>query len=214
MVTLKWFGQACFEIKNGNTVVTDPHDGESVGLGAPDTEGDFVTISHDHYDHSSGRDMVSKPGARIIDGPEGGEVPDIKLKRFESYHDRAGGDARGENTIFTFEVDGFRICHLGDLGHMLGPADIDEIGPVDILLIPVGGKFTIDGTEAAKLTNRMDPRVVVPMHYDVEGLKVPISGPGDFVRALKGEYEIEERKTLDTDSLPEKRTVYVLDCLA
>lgn len=213
MVKFRWFGQACFEITNGKTVVTDPHDGDSVGLGVPDTEADIVTVSHEHYDHASGVDLVSKPGTTVVQGTEDTGVPEINLEVFESFHDKAGGDARGENTIFKFTLDGFTVCHLGDLGHMLGPAEIDDLKPVDFLLVPVGGKFTIDGNEAAELVRKIDPAVVVPMHYDVEGLEVPISGPEQFVRSIKGEYELEEREVLELDELPESRTVYILECL-
>ncbi len=214
MVTLKWFGQACFEISNGKTVVTDPHDGDSVGLSAPDTKGDIVTVSHDHYDHASGKDLVSGSDTVVVEGMHGGGAEGIGLKRIESYHDKAEGDARGDNTIFKFEVGGFSICHLGDLGHVLEPAKIDELGSVDILLIPTGGKFTIDGDEASELVEKIDPRVVVPMHYKIEGLDVPISGPGQFVRSIKGKYEVVEEEFLELEELPAKKTVYVLGCQA
>lgn len=214
MVKFRWFGQACFEIGDGRTVVTDPHDGDSVGLEAPDVEGDIITVSHDHYDHASGKDLVSKAETVILEGMESGTADDINPERFESYHDKARGSARGNNVIFKFELDGFRICHLGDLGHTLESKDVMEIQPIDVLLIPVGGKFTIDGAEAAELVEELKPRVVIPMHYEVEGLEVPISGPDQFLRSIGDGYKVVEKETLELDELPEEETIYVLECLA
>ncbi|MFP4117116.1 MAG: MBL fold metallo-hydrolase [Candidatus Aenigmatarchaeota archaeon] len=214
MVNFKWFGQACFEISNGKTVVTDPHDGKSVGLEAPETKADIITVSHDHYDHASGKSLVSKPDSIVAEGMEKGRAEEIDLGRFQSYHDKVEGNARGENTIFKFVVDGFRICHLGDLGHKLEKEEIENLKPIDILLVPVGGKFTIDGKEAAELSKKLDPGVVIPMHYEVEGLEVPISGPQAFLENMEGSHEVVENKVLELRELPDKKTVYVLECQA
>jgi len=214
LAKFRWFGQACFEISDDVTLVTDPHDGDSVGLEAPDTQGDIVTVSHDHYDHASGKTLVSKPGSVVLEGMEKGTVGDIEIQRFQSFHDKAQGDARGKNTIFKFEVDGLEICHLGDLGHKLGENKIEELKPIDVLLIPVGGKFTIDGNEAADLVEKLNPQVVIPMHYKVEGLEVPISGPGQFLNRMEDGYRIVERDVLELDEVPEEATVYVLECMA
>lgn len=215
MVTFRWFGQACFEISDGKTIVTDPHDGDSVGLKPPDTEGDIVTVSHDHYDHASGKDMVSKPDSILVEGArETEKASEIGLQAFKTYHDKVGGDARGENTIFKFELDGLNICHLGDLGHKLELETVQKLRPVDVLLIPVGGKFTIDGREAAEITEELEPWVAIPMHYDIEGLEVPISSAKEFLGHLQGEYGILRKEELELDDLPEERIVCVLDCLA
>lgn len=212
MLTFRWFGQACFEIKDGKTVVTDPHDGDSVGLEAPVVKGDIITVSHDHYDHASGKSLVSKPGSTVVEGMETGGADGMGLQRLKSYHDKAGGDARGENVIFKFELDGVNICHLGDLGHMLDDSKIDDLKPIDVLMIPVGGKFTIDGEEAADLVRKLEPRAVIPMHYKIEGLEVPISGPEDFLRDIEADYGVVEGEELELDGLPEEETVYVLSC--
>ncbi len=214
MVTFRWFGQACFEIDSSSTVVTDPHDGDSVGLHVPETKGDFVIISHDHYDHASGKSMVSGDGSTVIEGTDTSGSEQIDLERFVSYHDKVSGDARGENIISKFQVDGASICHLGDLGHLLDEDKIEEIKPVDVLLIPVGGKFTIDGLEAAELVRSLEPRIVIPMHYKVDGLKVPVSGPERFLKDIEKDYVVRRVEELSFDALPEDKSVYVLECMA
>ncbi len=214
MLTFKWFGQACFGISDGKTIVTDPHDGKSVGLKRPGTKGDIITVSHDHYDHASGKMLVSKDDTIVVQGMHSGEADSINLERFQTYHDKVDGDARGRNTIFKFKLDDVSICHLGDLGHTLDQETIREIKPVDILMVPVGGKFTVDGDEAADVVRALEPQVVIPMHYKVEGLEVPIFGPGRFLNNIGDDYEVTEMEVLELDGLPEKRMVYVLDCLA
>lgn len=213
MLSFKWFGQACFEIKDSKTIVTDPHDGESVGLEAPKTEADIVTISHDHFDHSSGKEDVSKEDTKIVDAPGKTNIQNIHIEGIESYHDKSEGDARGKNTIYKINIDGFSICHLGDLGHLLEDNTLNEIKPVDILLIPVGGKFTIDGKEAYKVVEEINPQVVIPMHYNVPGLEVPISKPDAFLELAKKNYDIENSESLKLDGLPENKTLYKLKCL-
>lgn len=214
MLRFRWFGQACFEIEDSVTLVTDPHDGDSVGLNPPDTKGDIVTISHGHYDHASGKDLVSNKDSVIIQGEADKTAKGVKVKSFHSFHDKSEGQARGENTIYRFEMDGFGICHLGDLGHMLSDEKIQRIKPIDVLLIPVGGKFTIDGREAADITRKLDPQVVIPMHYKVQGLKVPISGAEQFLGQMEGERKLEEMETLELEELPAEKKVVKLKCLA
>lgn len=214
MLSFKWFGQACFEISNSKTIVTDPHDGDSVGLSAPKTTADVVTISHDHYDHASGKDLVSNNNTVIVNETGKTNIDELNVTGFKSFHDKSHGQARGENIIFNIETKGYTICHLGDLGHMLNHKSIQNIKPVDVLLIPVGGKFTIDGREAAKLVKKIDPVVVVPMHYKINGLEVPISGPKTFINNVKDEYRIQKVDVLSFNQLTDDKTVYVLECQA
>lgn len=206
MVSLRWFGQACFEISGSITVVTDPHDGGGVGLKPPQTKGDVVTISHGHFDHADGVNLVRKEDTKVV-GEEGiTEAKGIVFEGIKTFHDKSQGSERGENLVFKFELDGFKICHLGDLGHKLGNT-AEKIKPVDILLIPVGGKFTIDGKEAKEVVEELQPRVVIPMHYKIRGLKVPISGPDDF---LEGE-EVVAEDELVLEKLPEEREIVKLN---
>lgn len=213
MVHFKWLGQACFEIRNSKTIVTDPHDGEGVGLNAPDTKGDLITVSHGHFDHAAGIDLVKKPDSIVVKEETGEKkVKGVKIKGVHSYHDKAKGSKRGENTIYKMELNRFKICHLGDLGHMLSDEKISEIGQVDILLIPVGGNYTIDGEEAAKVAGKLDAKVVIPMHYKIPGLTVDISSEEEFIDKMRAKgYPIKEKKELDINSVPHDPIVVKLE---
>ncbi|KXA93713.1 hypothetical protein AKJ65_06045 [candidate division MSBL1 archaeon SCGC-AAA259E19] len=213
MVSFKWFGQACFEIKNSVAIVTDPHDGESVGLRQPDAKGDIISVSHRHFDHASGVDLASKKGSEVVEGSGEREAKEIVVQGFDSFHDKAEGSKRGENTIFVFQLDDFRICHLGDLGHRLSGGKIEEIKPVDILLIPVGGNYTIDAQEAVDVVKNLEPKIIIPMHYKVEGLEVDISDEEEFLQLVEDEgWETDERVEAKIKSLPEERNVIKLNC--
>lgn len=212
MVRFKWFGQACFEVSNSKKIVTDPHDGETVGLNAPKAKADIVTVSHDHFDHASGVGIAKKQGAKVLKEEKGEKtVKGVKIKGIKSYHDKAKGSKRGENTIYTFELDGFKICHLGDLGHIVSSELIEEIGEIDILMIPIGGNYTIDGGEAIEVVEKINPKVIIPMHYKIDGLTVDISSEEQFMGIAKGKgWNIEEKEELVLKSLPKSNTVVKL----
>ncbi len=216
MIHFKWFGQACFEIRNSKTVVTDPHDGNEVGLNPPKAKGDIVTVSHGHFDHASGVDLVKKPGAETVEEQTGKKtVKGIQIKGIKSYHDKVKGAKRGKNIIYTFELDGKNICHLGDLGHTLSDEKLEEIGDVDILMIPVGGNYTINGEEAVKISGKINARVIIPMHYKLPELTVDINDEEQFIEKAKGKgWTVKEKRALDLQSLPEDTTVVKLECRA
>lgn len=215
MLSVEWYGQACFKFEDSRTVITDPHDGKSVGLNPPPSAvADVVMISHDHHDHASGRELVAKEGSMVFTDSGRNDRQGFKITGVDSFHDRSQGSDRGDNVIFTFELDGVRICHLGDLGHSLGNDHLEQIGSVDLLLVPVGGNFTIDGTEAATQVSRMKPQVVIPMHFQVEGLEVPLAGPEDFLQDIEDSYRVRKTETLELHELPREREVVELNCLA
>lgn len=166
---IEWSGHSCFTITNerGTKIVTDPFP-DGIGYKVPELCADIVTVSHDHFDHNnlamikSNFTAVRERGQFNIDG--------IKIKGTKTYHDPQQGALRGENTVYTYNIDGVNVCHLGDLGHELTQEQLKSIGKVDILMIPVGGLYTIDGEEAAKVVNQLNPKVVIPMHYKTEVL--------------------------------------------
>lgn len=167
---ITYLGHSSFKIKGKTaTVVTDPFDESVVGLKYPTTEADIVTTSHDHDDHGK----VSKVSnyKKAFTGPGEYEVMGISFIGISSYHDNKKGDERGKNTIFVIEVDGVRICHLGDLGHKLTEGQLKKIGDIDVLLIPVGGEYTIDSKLAVVVMQQIEASFIIPMHYQVEGLK-------------------------------------------
>ena len=188
MVVVKWWGFACFEIRNSETIVTDPHDGKSGIPIIPNVKADIILVSHSHSDHASGKTLVAKPDARIIDGAGVFEVRNVTINGMQTFHDSSHGNKLGRNVVFVFELEGIRFAHLGDLGHVLSEREVNEIKPVDILMIPVGGGPTIDAEDADRIVEKVGPRIVIPMHYKVKGLEYPLSSVEEF---LKGKTNVK-----------------------
>ena len=209
MLQIRWHGHACFEITNDVTLVTDPHDGKSIGIPAPSVAGDIILVSHDHYDHNKVK-SVEKEGSKIVMDGRKKTISNIDIKGFDSYHDEARGEKRGNNIIYKFTSEGINFVHLGDLGHELDEATLQEIGDVDILFIPIGGTYTIDADQAWELADAIKPRIIVPMHYKIEGLSLPITGIDSFLeknkyKVLKVGNEID----IEKDDLPKEPEIWV-----
>lgn len=165
---LYYLGHSCFKIKGKKTIVIiDPFDPKLLGLKFPPTETDIVTISHEHPDHNFLNNIVGSP--IVLRGVGEYEVKGVKIYSFPSYHDDKKGLERGLNTIFQFSIDGINILHLGDLGHKLKPENIEEIKTPDILLLPVGGYYTIDANIASEVAANFEPKIIIPMHYKKPG---------------------------------------------
>lgn len=158
---IRWLGHASFYIETGSRIITDPFNDE-VGYPLPGLEADLVTVSHQHWDHSAADTVPGNPEI-ITEGVYQGS--DLLIKGVPSFHDKNSGRDRGRNTIFCVQSEGINLVHLGDLGHIPNQTQITSMGPVDILLIPVGGKFTIDADEAYATVQMINPRIVIPMHY-------------------------------------------------
>lgn len=180
MLQIRWHGHSCFEIKDDITLVTDPHDGKSIGIPAPNIEGDIILVSHDHYDHNSVK-TVEKIGSKVVRDERKRNIYNVVIRGIKTYHDENFGDIRGENIIFKFLIDDINFCHLGDLGHILEEDIAEKIGDVDILFIPVGGNFTIDANYAWKIVNLIKPSIIIPMHYKIGGLSLPIDTLDKFL---------------------------------
>lgn len=180
MLQIRWHGHACFEIKDDVTLVTDPHDGKSIGIPAPSVAGDVILVSHDHYDHNSVK-TVEKEGSKLVTDGRKRNVSDIEIRGVDSFHDEARGAKRGNNIMYKFTMDGVIFCHLGDLGHDLDEESVQKIGEVDILFVPIGGTFTVDDKQAWNVINKIRPKIVVPMHYKIGGLSLPIAGIDPFL---------------------------------
>jgi L-ascorbate metabolism protein UlaG (beta-lactamase superfamily) len=150
--------------------VVDPFD-KSIGLKRPKLKADVLLISHDHPDHNDSGSVTEDP--YVIDLPGEYESHGVMIEGIPTYHDDKEGADRGRNTVFAFTLDGIHFVHLGDLGHQLDDAAVERIGQVDVLMIPVGGTFTITAKGAVDVISKLQPRVVIPMHYDVPGVKLP-----------------------------------------
>jgi len=211
MMTIVWHGHSCFEIANEmTTVVTDPHDGSSIGIQSPHVKADIILVSHDHYDHNKVK-AVEKDTTSVVRKGEK-KIQDIIISAHTTYHDKKEGKKRGPNTIFTFVIDGINFCHLGDLGHMLDEKTVEALGTIDILFIPVGGVFTIDAEEATKLCSKIKPRVIIPMHYRVGGLSLPIERVDEFLERVQHLCEIRHVANeieIDHEDLPDGHEVWV-----
>ena len=212
---VQWLGHSAFLIssKSGARIVTDPYqpggyDG-AIRHAPFNQPADVITISHDHPDHAyprmvSGRPIIIKGAGRYV-------AAGIEFLGVQCAHDETGGSERGKNTIFTFTVDEIRVCHLGDLGHILNADQAAEIGSVDVMLIPVGGHFTIGPDEAWRVADQLAAKIVIPMHFKTEKIDFPIAGVDDFLKD-KPNVKMQHSSTIELakQDLPIEREIVVL----
>jgi len=199
-VRIKWFGQSSFLITadSGTRVITDPYvTWKSFKYDPVNEAADVVTVSHDHLDHNHLESVLGVPVVLRQAGDR--EVQGVSFSAIPCYHDEAGGAERGANLIFRIVADGVVTVHLGDLGHIPDAALIQEIGPIDVLLIPVGGHYTIDAARASRVADLLSPRIIVPMHFrnrgwdnpdfPIQGVEAFLDGKTDVVRCPESEFQ-------------------------
>ena len=213
---ITYLGHASFRIRGKSaTVVTDPYDSDMIGMKYPKhTQADIVTVSHDHPDHNAIANIEGTPF--VVRGPGEYEVKGVGVVGISVFHDDEKGAQRGKNTIYRIEVDGVSIVHLGDLGHTLTSAQVDELDGVNVLMVPVGGFFTIDPTKAVAVVNDIEPSIVIPMHYGRPELDqqkfaqlAPVSA---FLKELgKQDVTPQSKLTVTKDKLPAEMQVVVLE---
>jgi L-ascorbate metabolism protein UlaG (beta-lactamase superfamily) len=208
---IKWLGHSSFLItsEEGLKIVTDPYStGGGINYAEIKESADIVTISHEHGDHNNAIAVSGNP--EVITKSQ--KVKGIEFKGILSYHDNAKGKQRGTNTILCFAIDGINICRLGDLGHQLDNRQVTEIGPVDILLIPVGGYFTIDAKTASQVADKLKPRVIIPMHYKTDKCDYPIAKVSDFLASKKKVRQFETSEVeFKKEDLPPTTEIMVLN---
>lgn len=210
---VKYIGHSCFLVKSDDniSVMIDPYKPGAYGGAltyAPITDApDIVILSHEHEDHA---DLNSLPNQPLV-VRTGAFARGIEFDVIDSYHDNAQGKERGPNRITCFELDGIRVCHVGDLGHTLNEDQIEKIGKIDLLFIPVGGKFTIGPVEATKVVEQIQPRIVIPMHFKTDRCGFPIEPVESF---FNGKSEIKRSPTsevvLKKEDIPGKLTYLYL----
>lgn len=211
-----WLGQACFKLKGKNsTVLIDPYDANFTGLKLPkDLSADIVLSTHEHEDHNNTQAVGTVDGHEPMVFKESGEyeVSGVIITGISSFHDNTQGSERGLNTIFHIILDGLNIVHLGDLGQSkLTEEQIAQISETDILLVPVGSIYTIDGKGASDVVAQLEPKIIIPMHYKIEGLKFELEGVEKFLKEMGVENVVAQPKLLITkDKLPEEPMVVVL----
>lgn len=205
---IRWHGHACFEIRNDHVIVTDPHDGKSLGIKPPQVKGDLVLVSHQHFDHNSVK-TVQKNSTITISEPGKHKEMGIPIKGMMAFHDDANGERRGEVCIFNFKVDGLNICHLGDLGHIPNSKLVEEIGPIDILFIPIGNVFTIGAHDAWVTIKMLKPKIAIPMHYRVGGLSLSIQPLDPFLSNIEHVERVGNEIDFGPEDIPDEFEVWV-----
>lgn len=206
---INWYGHSCFKIQSGQlTIVIDPFN-PSIGLRPPRGKTDVVMVTHQHYDHNYTEGLSED--AFIIDGPGEYEIKGVLVRGISSFHDAKEGKDRGLNTIYLIQVEDITLCHLGDLGQKLDNGQLGELDAVDVLLIPVGGNYTIDGVEAAQVVHQIEPKIVIPMHFKLSGLKISLDGPEKFLKEMGATGKNKVPKlTVKKKELPENTEVIVM----
>ncbi len=210
-----WAGQSCFQInaptpKNGSVdIVIDPFD-ESLGLKVPSFSGDILLVSHDHQDHNNIKAVKGNPF--LITGPGEYEIKGVFIEGIPAFHDDVQGKEKGDIIIYTIETEDIRICHLGDLGQkQLTDSQLDKIGVIDVLMIPIGGDYTISSKEAQKIISQIEPAIVIPMHYQIPKLKVKLEGVDKFLKVMgKNSIEPQDKLLVKKSTLPKEGIEIVL----
>ncbi|MCD4761996.1 MBL fold metallo-hydrolase [bacterium] len=202
---LTWIGHSCFKIQDKNgpggiVLVTDPYD-KSVGLKVQKFEEDIVTVSHDHKDHNNVKSLRGNPF--IIENAGEYDIKGVSIHGVESYHDTAHGKDRGNNIIFRIEIDNISVSHLGDLGHTLDNKQLEVLSGTDILLIPVGGKYTLDAKAAVEVVSQVEPRIIIPMHYKIPGNTLDIAGVDKFIKEISIKPTEEKKLKISKKDLPQ-----------
>lgn len=214
---ITYHGHSCFKFKGkAGTVVTDPYH-EYVGFKMPSLSADVVTVSHDHKDHnqiSAITGTARKPKPFIINEAGEYEVGGISVFGVVTAHDANGGVERGQNIVFTSVLDDVKVCHLGDLGHELSNDQLNQIGSVDVLIVPVGGVFTINPALAVKTIRAIEPYIVIPMHYKTDQHAGEVFGElatlGDFMKEYGADVPPVAKLTVDRNRLPEETQLVVM----
>ncbi len=208
-MTINWFGQSCFrlETKEG-LILIDPFSKE-IGLKPPKIKDDIVLVTHDHDDHNNVDEI--NPEAFLINTPGEYEKKGVAIRGISSYHDKTEGKERGLNTIYVIKAEEMTICHLGDLGQeKLDEKQVDEIGDIDILFVPVGGNYTINYKEAIGIIGQIEPKIIIPMHYKIKDLKIELDGPEKFVKELGLTPEKTDKYKIVKKSLPLEETKLIV----
>jgi len=210
---IKWYGHSSFLLtsQDGVKVITDPYEsgafGGALSYGEIPEEADIVTVSHDHADHYTTR-LKGKPHILNSEGKK--TIKGIEFIGISTYHDTSKGKERGKNLLFLFTLDGIRVCHCGDLGHRFNKDELNKVGKVDLLLIPVGGFYTLEPADAVKVCQDINPKVIIPMHYKTDKCNFPIVDVEEFLKSWKDIKRITSSELeLEANKLPPQTEVIV-----
>lgn len=193
---IRYLGHSCFQLteSTGTSIVTDPYG--DVGFDLPRVNADVVTVSHSHYDHNNVGAVGGKP---IVLNKEGNyEIGGVRITAIKCFHDDEYGAKRGDNLIFKFRMDGIEVCHLGDMGEECSSSLLEALLPAHVLLIPVGGTYTINAEQAKEYVDRIMPSVVIPMHYKTKGLEIDIEKVDEFTDLFDND-NMEEIEVIESE---------------
>jgi L-ascorbate metabolism protein UlaG (beta-lactamase superfamily) len=205
---INYLGHSCFRIRgNQAIIITDPFPA-GLGYTLGKQTADIVTISHPHPSHSNAAGVT---GAHVIKGPGEYEIAGVLILGVTAYHDGVKGQAKGKNTVYLMEVDGVSICHLGDIGHVLTDEQIEQIGKIDILMVPVGGVSTINANMAAQIVRKVEPKMVIPMHYKLPQITRDLEPVDNFLKEMAfTTVEPKPKLNINKNNLPLTLQVVVL----
>ena len=207
---ITWLGHSCFRIRGSRaTVISDPY-APSLGYSLGNPTADIVCVSHQHPGHSYIQGVAGKP--RLVTGPGEYEISGVLIIGIATFHDAERGTKRGKNTVYLMQIDEVSVCHLGDLGHVLTAEQVEELGKVDMLLIPVGGVSTIGAPVAAEVVRQLEPKVVIPMHYKTQALTLELEPVDKFLKEMGvQEANPQPKLSLSRSSLPDSTQVRLLN---
>jgi len=208
-MNITWYGHSCFRIETKEgSVLIDPFSKE-IGLRLPKIKDDVVLVTHDHYDHNNTDNLPND--SFLINTPGEYERKGIHIRGIKSFHDDSEGAERGLNTIYVIKTEDMAICHLGDFGQKtLTDKQVSDIGDIDILMIPVGGTYTIGSKEAIGVIGKVNPKIIIPMHYKVSGLKLKIDAPNAFIKEIGLTPEKVDKFKISKKLLPAEETKLVI----
>lgn len=216
-MNISWFGQSCFRIEakeahsigSGQvSILIDPFS-KDIGLRPPKIKDDLVLVTHHHYDHDNVDE--ANPEAFLIDGPGEYEKQGISVRGILSFHDKSAGKERGPNTIYIIKAEDITVCHMGDFGQdKFEDHQLEEIGDIDILMIPVGGVYTIGYKEAVSIIGQIEPKIIIPMHYKIKDLKIEIEGPDKFLKEIGLTPEKTDKLKITKKTLPVEEMKLIL----
>jgi L-ascorbate metabolism protein UlaG (beta-lactamase superfamily) len=207
---IMWLGYSCFRLKGKNTtVVTDPYP-PGLGYTLDKTTAQVITLSHRHANHSFVEAISGEP--RQVFRPGEYEIAGTLIIGISTFHDAENGARSGKNTVFVIEIDDVTICHLGDLGHPLNSKQVEELGNIDVLLVPVGGGNTIGAGQAAGIVRAMEPKIVIPMHYKTPALLKELDPVDKFLKEMGINEAVPQPKlTVSKSGLPLATQVVLLN---
>jgi L-ascorbate metabolism protein UlaG (beta-lactamase superfamily) len=208
---ITWLGHSCFKIKGKKvTIITDPYD-DSIGYTLGEQKADIVTLSHSHPGHCFAKGISGSP--RVVSGPGEYDLAGVLITGFKTFHDAVKGEERGKNVVYLIDIEDIRICHLGDLGHVLDAEKAAGLSEVDILMVPVGGVATIGASDAAEVTRLLEPKIVIPMHYKTEALKFQLDSIDKFRKEMgvKTDIKPESKLVIGKSGLPQETQFFVMN---